>query len=54
MTAVADLDEPTRAVTQTQDEQEEDDRGALPLRGMTALATSAAFAVWTSLTCFVC
>lgn len=55
MTAVMDVDGLTDAVVaQRPVEQDEVDRGTLPWRGMTALASSAAFAVWTSLTCFVC
>jgi len=54
VTAVVELDEPTRAVAPRRDEQQEDHRETLPWRGITALASSAGFAVWTSLTCFVC
>jgi len=46
--------EQTAAAAQARGEQDPDDPGALPLRGMFTLAASAAFAVWTSVTCFVC
>lgn len=32
----------------------DEDRGSLPVGGLLGLVGSGAFAVWTSLTCFVC
>jgi len=48
---IADLHEPVEALPEL---DQEEDRAALPVRGMAALAISATFAVWTSLSCFVC
>lgn len=55
MTVVVDLAAaPSTVTTDENVPAPPDERGSLPVLGLATLGTSAAFALWTSLTCFVC